>query len=428
MADKGHNVFGSDRLFDNNAGHPLKSFFLSRGINVVPQDGSGLDSSFSIAVFSTAVEHGQPELIKARNTGLLIKRRPEFLSEIASSFKTIAVTGTSGKSTTSGLLAYLLRESGLDPNFIGGGRVKQFITPVNSGNYLSGDSKLLIIEACESDGSIVNYRPEHSIILNLKLDHHPVEKTAEWFETLISNTAEKVILNADDDNLMRIGRKDLVTFSIDRESDYRAELVEYKPFSTEFSLCNRRFTISLPGRHNLYNAVSSIAFLTETGIPSDRIADALPRFRGIERRFDVYLDDGDSLVIDDYAHNPHKISFLMETVKRLKESICYIFQPHGFGPTRLMKDEYISVFKDNLRDSDHLILLPIYYSGGTTTMDISSNDLAKGISSGGKSVEVIESRINIKERLGDFKAYVVFGARDETLAGFAKDIATMLSG
>ena len=240
-------------------------------------------------------------------------------------------------------------------------------------------------------------------------------------------SVKEIVTNADDDNLRRIGDRNSMTFSINRDSDYSAELVEYIPFSTEFSLFNRKFIISLPGRHNLYNAISSIALLAETGVAFDRIADILPRFLGIERRFDVYLDSGEYLVIDDYAHNPHKISFLMETVKRLRESICFIFQPHGFGPTRLMKDEYISVFKDNLRDTDHLVILPIYYSGGTASMDISSNNLAYGISSGGKSVEVIESREEIKERLGDFKAYVIFGARDETLADFARDIAETLS-
>ena len=427
MADKGHDVYGSDRLFDISPAHPLKSFFLSRDIHVVPQDGSGLDRSFSLLVFSTAVELSHPELIKAGDIGLKILRRSDFLFEISSSFKTIAVTGTSGKSTTSGLLAYIMKESGLAPNLIGGGRVKQFITSVDPGNYLTGNSNSLIIEACESDGSIIHYRPEHTIILNLELDHHTVERTAGWFETLISNTAGKVIFNADDDNLRKIGHRNSVTFSINRNADYRAEHVTYKPFSTEFSLLNRKFIISLPGRHNLYNALSSIALLSETGTASDRISDILPRFLGIERRFDVYLDRGENLVIDDYAHNPHKISFLMETVKRLRERICFIFQPHGFGPTKLMKDEYINVFKDNLRDTDHLVILPIYYSGGTASMDISSNDLLYGIHSGGKSVEVIESREEIMERLADYKAFVIFGARDDTLADFARDIAERLT-
>lgn len=113
MADKGHSVYGSDRLFDISPGHPLKRLFLSRGIHVVPQDGSGLDRSFSLVVFSTAVELSHPELIKAGKIGLKTRRRPDFLFEISSSFKTIAVTGTSGKSTTSGLLAFIMKESGL---------------------------------------------------------------------------------------------------------------------------------------------------------------------------------------------------------------------------------------------------------------------------------------------------------------------------
>lgn len=427
MADKGHIIVGSDRAFDMDLLHPLKEIFQSKGITIVPQDGSGMDDSYDFAVFSTAVEPDQPEVLKAKEFKIPIKMRPEYLAEITSLFNTIAVAGTSGKSTTSGLLAFLMERLCLDPNFIGGGRVKQFKSPTNPGNSLTGDSDYLVIEACESDGTIVNYKPIHTIILNLDLDHHPVDKTAQMFETLIKNTSNNVILNADDKNFMKITNREAITFSIHNPSDYRADGIVYRLFSTEFSLHKRRFSLSLPGEYNLYNALSCIAFLSEIGIELNAIAEILPQFQGIERRFDIYLNKGERLVIDDYAHNPHKIASLMKTVSRLGESICYIFQPHGFGPTRLMKKEYIEVFTKNLRDSDHLIILPVYYAGGTASKDISSHDLANGIKAGGKSVEVIEKREEILKRLHKYKAYVIFGARDETLADFAEEIGSGLN-
>ena len=129
MADKGHTVVGSDRAFDKEPGHPLKTAFQSKGITIVPQDGNGLDSTFDFAVFSTAVEPDQPEFLKAKSLGIPVKTRPEYLVEITELFNTIAVSGTSGKSTVSGLLAFLMQKLGLNPNFIGGGRVKQFKTP-----------------------------------------------------------------------------------------------------------------------------------------------------------------------------------------------------------------------------------------------------------------------------------------------------------
>jgi len=425
MADKGHMVVGSDRAFDQIPGHPVYRLLRSKGITIVPQDGSGIDGSFDLAVFSTAVEPDQPEAMKARSMGIPLRTRPEYLADIAKAFRTIAVAGTSGKSTTAGMLAFLMERLGLKPNFIGGGRVRQFMTGQNPGNSLNGDSDLFVMEACESDGTIVNYTPLHSIVLNLDLDHHPVETTAGMFSALIKNTPGMVIVNGDDRNLNGLTPKG-IRFSVEYPSEFTAVDIVQKEFSTEFSLQSERFTLSIPGRHNLYNALPCIAFLYEMGVPLKDISPHLRDFRGIERRFDIHLNDGKHLVIDDYAHNPHKISSLMETMKQMREAVCYIFQPHGFAPTRTMKKEYIETFTRNLRDSDHLILLPIFYAGGTVSKDISSHDLVDEIRSRGKSAEVIEKREAILDRMGEWGTCVIFGARDETLSDFAKSCAQVL--
>jgi UDP-N-acetylmuramate--alanine ligase len=152
----------------------------------------------------------------------------------------------------------------------------------------------------------------------------------------------------------------------------------------------------------------------------------LPEFQGIERRFDVHLNERGYLVIDDYAHNPHKIAALMATVRRSREKVCFIFQPHGFGPTRQMRTEYVQTFIDNLRESDHLVLLPIFYAGGDVRKDISSHDLAAEIRAKGKSVEVIEERTDIINRSGEYETYVIFGARDDSLSDFAGAVAAAL--
>ncbi|MCL5022466.1 MAG: Mur ligase domain-containing protein [Nitrospirae bacterium] len=442
MADKGHSVVGSDRAFDRHPGHPLCSVLKAKGISVVPQDGSGIDRSFDLVVFSTAIEPDRPEVLKAKTLEIPMKTRPEFLAEIVSRYRTIGVAGTSGKSTTSGLLAFLMQGLGLTPNLIGGGRVKQFRTETNPGNYLTGESDWLVIEACESDGSIIDYRPLHTVLLNLDLDHHSVEETAGMFGELIKNTEGRIVMNADDPNLRRMDIARAVGFSIDRPSAYKAEEVVYRPFGADFVIASSpgcpssppararmramRFSLGLPGRHNLSNALSCIALLSEIGIDPGEISALLRDFRGIERRFDILLDDGRSLVIDDYAHNPHKIAALMETAGRLRDRVCYIFQPHGFGPTKMMKKEYVAVFREKLRTSDHLILLPIFYEGGTAAKDISSRDLAELIGAEGRSVETVEQREAVLERLEQWDACVVFGARDETLSDFAKEIAERL--
>ncbi len=385
-----------------------------------------LTDSFDMAVFSTAVEADQPEVIKARRIGVPIQTRPEYLAKMVTEFKTVAVAGTSGKSTTAGMLAFLMQRLGMQPNFIGGGRVKQFKTEHNAGNAITGESELLVMEACESDGTIINYKPEHSIILNLDLDHHSVEETAEMFEILGGNTSGMIILNSDDANLGKVPLRNTVRFSIDTASGYRAEAIDLQPFSTAFSVNGTRFRLSIPGKYNLYNALSCVALLGEMGISRKKIADALIEFSGIERRFDIHLNDGKRLVIDDYAHNPHKIASFMRTMQNVRERVCYIFQPHGFAPTRMMKSEYIGAFAGNLRRSDHLILLPIYYAGGTASKDISSSDLAVSIRERGKSVEVVESRGTILSRSAEWDSYAILGARDETLADFARHLAQNL--
>jgi UDP-N-acetylmuramate--alanine ligase len=425
-ADRGHAVAGSDRLFDRNPEHPICYILKAKGIAILPQDGTGIESSLDLAVFSTAVEDDQPEMRRAREMGITMKSRPEYLSELVAEFNTVAVAGTSGKSTTAGMLAFLLKRLGMEPNFIGGGRVKQFRDRSNLGNALAGKSAVLVAEACESDGSIVHYHPLHSIIGNLDLDHNSIEQTAGMFGTLAENTKEIVIINRDDANLRRCHFGKPTGFSIDADSEYKAKIEEHQPFGTSFILRGVPFRLSLPGRYNLYNALSCIALLAEMGISLRDIAGILPDFSGIERRFDICLNDGTHLVVDDYAHNPHKISSLMETMMGIRNKVCYVFQPHGFGPTRLMKRGYIETFIQNLRREDHLLLLPIYYAGGTSIKDISSEELSVEVRRAGKSAEVMQERAFLFQRLNEWANYVVFGARDESLADFAREIALRL--
>jgi len=423
MSERGNIIAGSDRLFDRDPSHPLRKKFTETGVSIVPQDGRGLDASFDLAVFSTAVEKDNPDLLAAGRLGIKVKTRPEYLADIVSGFRTIAVAGTSGKSTTSGLLAFLMQQLGMSPNFIGGGRVKQFRTARNQGNYLAGSSDLLVIEACESDGSIVNYRPAHSIIANLDFDHHSVFETGLMFEVLARSTSGLVVIGDDDANLASCHFAEGVTYSIDSGSDYRAAEVVYHPFKTSFTVRQQAFELSMPGRHNLYNALACIALLAEMGVPLSSVASFLPAFTGIERRFDIHLNARGRLVIDDYAHNPHKIASLMQTMQGISSRVCYIFQPHGFGPTRMMKEGYISVFSEYLRKGDRLLLLPIYYAGGTAGKDISSEDIAVPLRSAGKSALACD-RSDIPSYVKDYEACVVFGARDDTLSDLAEEIAT----
>lgn len=422
MADKGHKVLGSDRSFDMDKNHPVMLPLVAKGIEIVPQDGTGLDKTFDQIVFSTAVEKDLPEPKRAKELGIPVKMRPVFLAELVASHQTFAVAGTSGKSTTSGMLAFMMKELGLAPNFIGGGRVSQFKSASNLGNAISGESKILVAEACESDGSIVSYHPEVTLLLNLDLDHQSVDKTAKMFAVLAKQTRRKVILNADDKELEKIGLLDVATFGIEKKADYRAENLKLQPLASDFRVQGVDFTLNLPGKYNVYNAIACLAALGEYGVPLKDCAKPLAAFKGIDRRFDVYFDDGKSLVVDDFAHNPHKIASMMQMAQKVRPAITYIFQPHGFAPTRLMKNEYIEAFSKNLRPTDTALFLPIFYVGGTVAKDISSDDLAQGVKAGGKTAATA-TRETILAKAKPGESYIVFGARDESLASFAETLA-----
>jgi len=429
MAARGHRVAGSDRAFEvSGSQHPAQESLKAEGVNIVSQDATGLDESYNLMVISTAVESDRPEMQKARKLGIPVKRRPEFLADIVNGFRAVAVAGTSGKSTTSGMLAHAMKRLGIEPNFLGGGQVKGLAKDGSDINYFSGSSDLLVFEADESDGSIVNYRPEHSVLLNLSLDHNPVEETSGMFQKFLDNTSGIKLLNADDPALHRWISKDTVTFSTTDGANYEARDVELHPFHSTFTLCGINFRIQAPGKHNVIDALASAAILHEMGHSLADVAEAMTSFRGIKRRFDIHLNTGDALVIDDYAHNPHKISFLMETIRNgVQSPVCYVFQPHGFGPTRLMKDGYIETFAHGLRPVDRLVVLPIFYAGGTTSKDISSGDLVQGVREKGKTADTAERWDDVIRLSNRYSAFVVFGARDERLSDLAALIASTLS-
>ncbi|MEJ2183325.1 MAG: Mur ligase domain-containing protein [Nitrospirota bacterium] len=425
---QGQDVVGSDRAFDQDPGHPLKKRLEAAGIRLVPQDGSALTREFGLVVMSTAVEPDRPEVLRARKLGIPLRTRPEYLAELCSAFESTALSGTSGKSTAAGLLAWLMERLGLGPNFLGGGRVKQFASEVNPGNALSGSSRRLVLEACESDGTIVTYRPRDTVLLNLALDHHRVEDTQEMFRALAGNTSGAVIANADDPNLAPVIPPGALTFSLRETSAFRAADLVLGPLSSEFTVGGTKVRLSLPGKHNVLNALAALAALSAMGVPVREAIPHLAEFEGIERRFDLHLDEGGRLVIDDYAHNPHKIAALMASVRALRASACYVFQPHGYGPTRLMREEYIQAFASGLRDADRLLLLPIFYAGGTAARDISSEDLAAGVRNRGRRAETVPDRAALLEALGEEEAVVVMGARDESLSHLAHMIAQKLTG
>lgn len=427
-ADLGASVSGSDRDYDAGSGAAIYGMLLERGIRLLPQDGSGLDPSCDLMVASTAVESANPDIERARSLGINIQPRPEFLAQIIGNRPTIAIAGTNGKSSTSGMLAWVMRELGLDPDFIGGARVKQFRAGGNSGNSLSGGSGPLVVEACESDAAIASYSPEVTVLLNLSFDHRAVSETESLFQSLLNNTRGGIIINGDDERLRRLRTANRLSFGLGPDCGVRATGIGLEGLGSRFRVDDKEFRLAIPGLHNIYNALAVVAVLKDMGIPAEKVAGPLAEFAGLDRRFDIHLNSGDMLVVDDYAHNPDKITALMETLSSARETgILYIFQPHGYGPTRLLRKAYIDTFHRCLRAQDRLMILPIFYAGGTVARDISSEDLSRPLAEAGLDARTAPDRDSLLENLREWKTCVVFGARDESLSGLAADIARQLS-
>lgn len=422
---EGNIVCGSDRTFDTGKGKEIKEKFEKLGIKIYPQNGKFIDRSFDLVIISTAVEEDNPDILKAKELGVKIVHRSDFLSEYVNKHKTIAVGGTSGKSTVTAMIYDILEKNNLSPSIITGGALNSLIKKGFIGNAFKGKSKWLVIEADESDGTISKYFPFAGIVLNISKDHKDIPELRNIFSNFVKN-CENVFLNGDDENLKNISDKARYFSS--------SEIEDLKLFSfySEFKYNGVFFKLPLPGFHNVINALCAIKICNILAeISLEKISQALLSYEGVYRRFNIIGEKKGIIVIDDYAHNPAKISATLKTAHIDKEKrIIAIYQPHGFAPTRLLKQELISTFEKELNDKDILFMPEIYYAGGTVNKDISSLDLVNALKEKGKNAFYFEKREDIiseiKKIVKEDDIILVMGARDITLNDFAKKIYSEL--
>ena len=421
-------VTGSDRLAESVDTRDIQKKLEKIGCVFFPQDGSGISEKTSAVVVSTAIEEDNRDTAAARNLGIPVFHRSDVLAAVIDTKRTIAIAGTSGKSTVAAMVFEFLTSCGKNPSLITGASLIRLEEEGLVGNAFLGDSDILIIEADESDGSLVKYRPEVGVFLNISKDHKPLEEVMRLFETLAERSTY-VIANANDPGLQLPGIS--TTFGTSVLARYKPERIDtITPFVT-FVRNGTLFTLPHPGYHNLLNVLAALCVCDYFGCQDFRLAEAVGRFKGVKRRFSITTLSGGIKVVDDFAHNPEKVKAAMITAKAMSRKVFAVFQPHGFGPTRFLKDDYIKVFSEALTNLDELYLLPIYYAGGTAQMDISSNDLARGIAGRSKTVFTPVDRAAcigmLKEKVMPGDMVLVMGARDPSLSGFASEIAKALS-
>jgi UDP-N-acetylmuramate--alanine ligase len=427
LAWKGQAITGSDRIAFAKEMKETKEKLERCGCHLFPQDGSGITPSTEALVVSTAIEDDSPDIAAARKLGIPIFHRSDVLAAIVASHRTIAVCGVSGKSTVAALIFEILRACGKSPSIIAGANLIRLNEEGFLGNSFKGDSDLLVIEADESDGTLVKYRPEKSVFLNISKDHKSVAQAMELFERLAGQTP-LVITNGDDPGLKSI--RAALQFGLSDRVDFRPESVKAVTPSLRFTLKGTGFELPLPGRHNLSNALAALCVCESEGCTLEQMVEPVREFKGVMRRFSVSRTPKGITIIDDYAHNPDKIKAALLTARDFGVRIFAIFQPHGYGPTRFLKDELVETFAQLIRDTDEVHFLPIYYAGGTVKKDISSEDLADWVRERGVLSYAPQDRkgllADLTQRVKPGDAVILMGARDPTLSVLAQEIKNSL--
>jgi UDP-N-acetylmuramate--L-alanine ligase len=426
---KGGKVSGSDRAFDHGERTELRKQLEALGIKVVRQDGSGIGADCAALVVSTAVEEQVPDFAAARAKGVPIIHRSEMLSYFVETNRTIAVSGTSGKSTVTAMVFEVLRGCGRDPSVITGGDVRLLQAQGLVGNAYAGASDLLVIEADESDGSLVRYAPAVGVILNLQRDHKEMSEVAAMFAVLRARASEALVVG-DNDNLDALAGGAL-RFGFGSKADIRGEDVVLEGGGSKFRVRNVQFSLPVPGEHNVANALAAIAACHAIGAPLAEMTGPLSHFEGVGRRFQTVGVARGVEVVDDFAHNADKITAAIKTAKLRGVRVLAIYQPHGYGPTRFLRQDFVNTFARELAAQDRLWLLEIFYAGGTANRDFSAADIVAEIADRGTAAEFAPSRdwlaSRIAEEARDGDVVLVMGARDPSLSQFARSIFAALA-
>jgi UDP-N-acetylmuramate--alanine ligase len=430
MRARGHAVQGSDRAFDAGGNREAAEALRAAGVELVAHDGRGVSGAIDRFVFSTAVEAETPEMRAARGLGLTLVARPALLAELVNTGRPgVAVSGTSGKSTIAGMVAWLVRESGAPAAVIGGAAL---VGEGGGGCLVTGSGEGgVVAEADESDGTLVGYRPSLGLIHNVSRDHTELEALRKQFATFAAQCA-RLFVNARCGEAAALGR-DVHATSYGVIGSADAPVTPARLDATRAGGVLRwretdvRLEVPQPGLHNLENAAAAALIALELGIAPSAVERLLPRFPGVARRFEtVGVTAAGTRVVDDFAHNAEKIRAALSTAQAAASRVVAVFQPHGFGPARFLRGELRELLPALLRPADRFCYAEIFYAGGTVTRDLSSRDLAQDIGAAYAADHPAVVRwVAGEARPGDM--VLLMGARDPELPRLARAIVAALA-
>jgi UDP-N-acetylmuramate--alanine ligase len=435
----GGKVAGSDRSLDAGRTPAKFDYLRSLGIQLFPQDGSGLHEGMTL-VTSAAIEDDVPDVVRAKALGLPHLTRPQLLARLLNDAqRSVAVGGTSGKSTVTGMIGWILHACHRQPTVMNGAVMKNFVTPDTPfASALVGDPELFVREVDESDGSISLYQPEIAVLTNISLDHKEMTELRSLFAAFLLR-ARKAVVNLDDPETRAIAdvipADNRVGYGFDSPgADFMGKDLQLDGDGVSFALeaegGRHEVRLPVPGRHNASNALAAIGATRALGVRLEDSINALARFEGLRRRLETVGVVGDVAVIDDFAHNPDKIDATLATLRAQPGRLLIMFQPHGFGPLTKMGAELAASFAGGMAPDDRLYLPDPVYHGGTTDRVRGSDWLAEQICALDKQAEHIAERAKIGDALiaeaRDGDRIVIMGARDDTLSEFARELLERL--
>jgi UDP-N-acetylmuramate--alanine ligase len=434
---QGARVAGSDRSLDAGRLAPKFDYLKSLGISLSPQDGSGLGEGTTL-VTSAAVEETIPDVVRARELNLPHLTRPQLLANLLNAAQTsVAVGGTSGKSTVTGMIGWILHDMRRQPTVMNGAVMNNFVAPsAPFASALVGDPELFVSEVDESDGSISLYRPTVAVLGNISLDHKEMDELRSLFAAFLAR-ASKAVVNLDDPETRAISEaiREPIGYGFDSPgATLVGRKLELLPngvrFAVEAAGEHHQVELAVPGRHNAMNALAALGAIHALGLPLREAAASLSRFAGLKRRLETVGTAGGVTVIDDFAHNPDKIAATLATLTAQPGRLLIMFQPHGYGPIAKMGQELAETFAKGMREGDRLYLPDAVYQGGTVDKSRGSDWLAQAIRDAGGQADHIPERDAIGKALlaealpGDRIA--ILGARDDTLSDFAAELVAGL--
>ena len=439
LAGQGAKVAGSDRSLDQ-ARLPAKFDALrALDIDLFPQDGSGITSPDQIVVASAAIEPTVADIVAADRVGASRLSRAELLSQLFNAAPlSVGVAGTSGKSTVTGMIGWILHQADREPTVMNGAVMKNFARDeAPFASALVGERDVFVSEVDESDGSIALYRPTVAVLNNVSLDHKSLEELRVLFGDF-AGKASTTIVNVGDPETTALAASlpgHVVTFAVEDAADLSAENLIPAPFSIAFDLVTlgerHPVRLSVPGRHNVANALAAIGASVAAGVPVADAVAAIEGFTGLRRRFDLVGEAGGVAVIDDFGHNPDKIAATLDTLHAFQGRLLMLFQPHGYGPLKVMRAELVDSIAARMQPGDLLVLPDPVYFGGTVAREVTSADIVADLITRGCDARHVPARDDAaallvsEARPGD--RIVVMGARDDTLSQLAAEMVNSLA-